>query len=98
MFRQLAAAAPNQPNSVTASDLVQLHPSELTILLELAWNNRAGSNLAGPPPVTAPPGHPDRRSDVGGLPAALLGPALQLSPKAAALVAILARLANNVRW
>jgi hypothetical protein len=49
---------------VTAKKLVELHPAELTVLLEQAWNLRVNP-AAG---VTLPPtGHPDHRSDTPGL-------------------------------
>jgi hypothetical protein len=63
MFRRLAALIGNGG----AAALFQLHPAELMALLELAWNIR-----------TADPGkelgHPDRRSDLDGLPHAWLDP------------------------
>lgn len=60
MFIRIAAQVVNGPR-----DLVKLHPVELTVLLEQAWNLRAhpGAAAAGPPSA----GHPDHRSDVPGV-------------------------------
>jgi hypothetical protein len=64
MLRELAAIFPGGPNA-----LVQSHPSELTALLELAWQLR-------PTALGTDLGHPDRRSDLDGLPVSgLIGPA-----------------------
>lgn len=62
MFRQFAK--PNFPGG--AEVLFRLHPAELAALLEQAWEfRRHDSNQSI--------GHPDRRSDVPGLPGYLLG-------------------------
>lgn len=54
MFRDLAARVPDG-----AIKLANLHPVELTTLLEQAWNLRVH--------LTNPTGHPDHRSDTPGL-------------------------------
>lgn len=55
---------PQSGQSITYFDralsMFQAHPSELALLLENAWNNRA--NIA-----TEKLGHPDRRSDLAGI-------------------------------
>jgi transcriptional regulator with XRE-family HTH domain len=53
MFRQIATFVP-------ASQLFQKHPAELALVLEEVWNRRFALN--------APPGHPDNRSPLDGLP------------------------------
>jgi hypothetical protein len=59
MLKFLAAKVTDGPKK-----LVELHPMELTDLLEQAWNLRVN----GAPGVTLPPtGHPDHRSDTPGL-------------------------------
>ena len=52
MFRTFARFLPNG-----ARDLVQFHPSDLTAVLELAWDRRANR------PQNLELGHPFRRSD-----------------------------------
>ena len=81
MFRILARA-PGGSNA-----LVQLHPSELTALLELAWLNRV--KHTGAPVPTPGVGHPDRRSDTDGLLAAVVNPLLT-RPAAAPFAAFIA--------
>jgi hypothetical protein len=44
MFRTFARFVPNG-----ASDLFQFHPSDLTAVLELAWDQRADRTEPGPP-------------------------------------------------
>src|SRR5215475_11191035 len=61
MFRQLAAVYPGG-----APALIQLHPSELTTLLELAWDLRANN-------IAQVLGHPALRSSVDGLVRSWLG-------------------------
>jgi hypothetical protein len=56
MFRRLAARIPNGAQALT-----RLHPAELTALLEQAWNVRRNN-------PAFPLGHPDRRSDLSGIP------------------------------
>ena len=55
MFRDLAAQVPDG-----AVKLASLHPAELTMLLEQAWNLRIHATFN-------PTGHPDHRSDTPGL-------------------------------
>lgn len=56
MFRRLAARIPNGAQALT-----RLHPAELMALLEQAWNVRRNN-------PAVPLGHPDRRSDLSGIP------------------------------
>lgn len=56
MFRQFAASIPGG-----AEVLFRLHPAELAALLEQAWEFRKRD-------ANQPLGHPDRRSDIPGLP------------------------------
>jgi hypothetical protein len=56
VLRRLAARVPDG-----AAKLVRLHPAQLTVLLEQAWNLRVTSSAA------PPTGHPDHRSDTPGL-------------------------------
>lgn len=60
MFRQLVTTVPGG-----AELLFRLHPIELSALLEQAWNFRRNDG-------DVPVGHPDRRSDIPGLPEYLL--------------------------
>ncbi len=60
MFRRLASRVTNG-----AQEIVKLHPSELMVLLEQAWNVRKHPAAGAPSPP--PAGHPDHRSDVPGL-------------------------------
>lgn len=60
MFRQFAPSIPGG-----AELLFRLHPSELAGLMEQAWEFRLNDG-------NKPLGHPDRRSDIPGLPAYLL--------------------------
>lgn len=61
MFRRLAAAV--GPGG--ASALVQLHPTELVVLLEQTWNVRI--HVAGGSSPLRPTGHPEHRSDLPGI-------------------------------
>jgi hypothetical protein len=71
MFRRLASANPQNPNSnifidpQKAEGIFRLHPSELAALLELAWEFRVWFD-------SLPLGHPFRRSDISELPSYLL--------------------------
>jgi hypothetical protein len=56
MFRQLAGSLPGGANA-----LFQLHPIQLALLLEQAWELRAHN-------TALPVGHPDHRSDLPGIP------------------------------
>jgi hypothetical protein len=60
MFRQFAASIPGG-----AEILFRLHPVELASLLEMAWEFRQHED-------DKPIGHPNRRSDIPGLPAYIL--------------------------
>ena len=67
MFRQLANPPSNTTSqTINAAALITLRPSELTALLELAWNNRVDLPSPLPPNVTEL-GIPDRRSNFLGL-------------------------------
>ena len=77
-------------------DLVELHPAQLTGLLEIAWNFRKH------PPPPNPTGHPDHRSDVPGLaianlPGAVLDPT-SLGTNAATLASTIRFLQPGLRW
>ncbi|MDH5325149.1 MAG: hypothetical protein OEZ68_12425 [Gammaproteobacteria bacterium] len=60
MFRQFAGSFPGG-----ASKLFQLHPAELAVLLEQAWEFRIHDD-------SKPQGHPEHRSNLPGLPRYLL--------------------------
>jgi hypothetical protein len=60
MFRTLATT------SAERDTLLRLHPAELAVLLETAWNQRR-RHAAGSPPATPDLGHPDNRSAIPGL-------------------------------
>ena len=64
MFRQFAGSIPGV-NKQRAEKLFRLHPSELAALLEQAWELRKHNNVESQ-------GHPDRRSNLSGLPNYLL--------------------------
>jgi hypothetical protein len=76
MFRRIARILPTNPpanssdseipiSSQKAEQLFRLHPSELTALLEMAWEFRVWDD-------NNPLGHPNRRSDISQLPDYLL--------------------------
>jgi hypothetical protein len=79
MFRHLVSANLDSPNSLNqdsifidrqkAEHLFRMHPSELSALLELAWEFRLWEN---DPSGNHPLGHPNRRSDISQLPEYLL--------------------------
>lgn len=71
MFRQLANPPGNANPQINAATLVTLRPSELTALLELAWNNKA--DLPSPLGTIPVLGIPDRRSNFLGLGGTLVG-------------------------
>ena len=85
MFRRFARAATTLPNA--AATLVSLHPAELTVLLEQAWNARLNN-------TTRFLGHPDHRSDVPGI--AIPSPQVVLTPPASAGRATLAASFTNI--
>ena len=64
MFRQFAGSILNF-NKEKAQKLFQLHPIELSSLLDQAWELRAHN-------TDEDQGHPDRRSNLPGLPSYLL--------------------------
>ena len=59
MFRQIAETFPGR-----AAALIQLHPMQLVSLLEEVWNARSQFSRQ----LQQTPGHPQRRSDIIGLP------------------------------
>jgi hypothetical protein len=76
MFRTFSTLPPLDTNR-----LLRLHPSDLTALLEFAWDNRRRSSGGNPVAL----GHPDNRSDLeglGGVPATWLHGALFASTPA----------------
>jgi hypothetical protein len=92
MFRELAALIPGG-----APNLVQLHPSELSILLDVSWAKASIVNPTAPLPPP-PLGHPDHRTDVQGAPAfALAAVGAVLGTNAAALFNAISRL-SSLRW
>ena len=73
MFRRFTTPSDNLTVAQKADVLFRLHPSELSALLEMAWDFRVWEQ-------TQPLGHPRRRSDVAGLPDYLLNVLFSSAP------------------
>jgi hypothetical protein len=86
MFRRFAKfLSDDGPERDGAKELMRLHPSDLTALLELAWDNRSSR-------TDVDLGHPSRRSAVPGFPKTWFGgAAFQVSPPVGGGVDVIAR-------
>jgi len=73
MFRRFTTPSDGLTRAQKADSLFRLHPSELSALLEMAWDYRIWES-------DKPLGHPRRRSDVAGLPDYLLDTLFSSAP------------------